>query len=364
MSLISDALKKMNNRQGPVPLPQKPYGRSAEKMNGVFPKKKIFIPILGSIVVLSSILVLFLVYTRHGQSQMRGVTKRDNPLYEEIGGTSVNTGGAVSVVEGRKKDSVKEKVTLKENSETSLSKAGGGTKEVLPHENRRENARGVSLARRGRVLHRFPQGAPGKKNGISKTVSQRAKEKELLHFNEGVRSLKEGDILTAGREFTIVLQYNRKNVEALCNLSVISMKGEDLDAARAYLEEALRVSPHHVRSLLNMGVVNLRLERYSQAIHRFKDVLLVSPGNVTALVNLAMSYRKAGNWDKALSTIEEAVKSDATNPEVWYAMALVYYERGDYEGAREPFSKFITYAQEGDSRVPAVKQIISSQSTP
>jgi Tfp pilus assembly protein PilF len=201
---------------------------------------------------------------------------------------------------------------------------------------------------------------PGKKRriGIEETTSRRAKEKELLHFNDGVAYMKRGEYLSAGKEFSNVLNYNPENVEALCNLSVVAMKTGRLNFAGGYLREALRISPHHVRSLLNMGALELRSKQYSLAAHTFEKVLMVSPGNVTALVNLSMSYRKLGKWDEALASITRAAERESSNPEVWYAMALAHLGGGDMDDAREPFVRFLTHAKEGDPRVPPVRSIL------
>ncbi len=344
MSLISDALKKMNRESSHSRHPTPSRALRVSETGGSSRRIRLYVSILlivGSLV--------FIGYTLKVRSGATGHLYRgDNPLYKEINtekGKYLDTGASSAGDQTGTPLKVQAAVRVDEvvtrgEKQTSLKEGVGG----------------ISTPSQS-VAKAFPS-RKGRKMGIEKTASIRAKEKELLHFNDGVDYMKGGEYLSAGKEFSLVLNYNPENVEALCNLSVVAMKTGRLNFAGDYLREALRISPNHVRSLLNMGALELRSKQYTRAVHTFEKVLMVSPANVTALVNLSMSYRKLGKWDEALASITRAAERESSNPEVWYAMALAHLDRGDMDDAREPLLRFLSHAKEGDPRVPSVRSIL------
>jgi tetratricopeptide (TPR) repeat protein len=164
---------------------------------------------------------------------------------------------------------------------------------------------------------------------ITKSASEKTREKELRHFNDGVRYLEIGDLSRASRNFIFALEYNPENVDALCNLSVVSMRLGEYDSAYLYVREALKISPTHVRSLNNAGVLNLKTGRYEKALGAFKKALIYDKDNADVLANLALLYYKIGNPEKAIHYGRKSAEVSPGNPEAWYNLGLVYYQRGN-----------------------------------
>jgi Flp pilus assembly protein TadD len=195
---------------------------------------------------------------------------------------------------------------------------------------------------------------------ITKSASEKTRERELRHFNDGVRNLEIGDLSRAARNFLLALEYNPENVDALCNLSVVSMRLGEYNSAHLYVSEALKISPTHVRSLNNAGVLNLKTGRYEKALGAFKKALIYDKDNADVLANLALLYYKIGVPEKAIHYGMKSAKVSPGNPEAWYNLGLVYYQRDNRYQAGDAFSKFLALIDENDPRVSPVKDILEA----
>lgn len=195
---------------------------------------------------------------------------------------------------------------------------------------------------------------------ITKSTAEKTRERELRHFNDGVRYLDLGDLSRAARNFLLALEYNSENVDALCNLSVVSMRLGEYDSAYLYVSEALKIFPTHVRSLNNAGVLNLKTGRYEKALDAFKKALIYDKDNADVLANLALLYYKIGVPERAIHYGSKSAKISPGNPEAWYNLGLVYYQRDNRYQAKDAFSKFLALIDENDPRVSPVKDILAA----
>ncbi len=120
-----------------------------------------------------------------------------------------------------------------------------------------------------------------------------AQEKQIV---AGTETLKAGDIATAEKIFSQLLQQGIRNAAVFHNLGIIAQRHGDHQQAVARFQEALLLQPDHAPSRLLLGSSLLALGKKAEAVRELERSVKLLPFESQAHLQLARGYEATGNW--------------------------------------------------------------------
>lgn len=93
---------------------------------------------------------------------------------------------------------------------------------------------------------------------------------------------------------------NPRYTNALNNIGVHYVNGNQLDSAAKYFEKVIALDPSHVDGTTNLGLTFHKRNDYPNAIQWYLKALEIDPRNRNAAKNLGIAYRSNGEPDKAV----------------------------------------------------------------
>ncbi|MEA3333586.1 MAG: tetratricopeptide repeat protein [Pseudomonadota bacterium] len=129
-------------------------------------------------------------------------------------------------------------------------------------------------------------------------------------FQVGVLALSSGNRSRAYYYFNQVLELDRKHQEALLNMAVILLQGNDFAKARKVLIKAAGNDPFDARVKVNQGLIELKSDDYESAQKLFVAALLLDPGSRSALNNLVWLALQSGDKRAAAGYYRNLVALD------------------------------------------------------
>ena len=164
------------------------------------------------------------------------------------------------------------------------------------------------------------------------------------HFNQGVISYKQKDLMGAIEEYKKVIQLDPRNLETLNNLGVIHKDLGKYREAREYFQKALSINPNSAKVHNNLGLINYLHGDYGKALTEYKKALASDPDNLESYTNLGVLYKKVGDLVSASDNFRKALSINPFHPETHYNLGLIYEARGEIEKSISHYKKFIQYA--------------------
>ncbi|MDE2242441.1 MAG: tetratricopeptide repeat protein [Bradyrhizobium sp.] len=133
-----------------------------------------------------------------------------------------------------------------------------------------------------------------------------------------MNSFQEGDLDTAERLCTDILEFRPENFDALHMLGVLHFQRQHLVEALRFLAAALEVNSSSSDAMSNLGLALHATGRYDEAIASYRNALQLAPDHPEILYNLANAFLELGRFDQALMNYD-AVLTKVSN----HAGALV-----------------------------------------
>ncbi len=165
-----------------------------------------------------------------------------------------------------------------------------------------------------------------------------------------------GQLDEAAEQFSLVLQLDENNPDALTGLGLIAMFEGDWEDAEGYwrsvvdeigagqyagVDQRLAVAYHQ------LGVTLIEREQYREATEYLSEALRIRPHAADTHYALAVAYRELGQTKRQRAHLEDALMFDPVMPEANYDYGRLLLAAGDVAGAAEHFRTSADNAPQG-----------------
>lgn len=169
------------------------------------------------------------------------------------------------------------------------------------------------------------------------------KNEAIAAFNEGVITLKTGDLAAASTKFEAAVKLNPELAPAYGALAeVYAEQGKNAEALAA-AERYLELEPGNVRGLRVRYDAAKALgdkEKTSQALQALAAVDK-SRDTAIRIYNLGAESSRAGNRDAAIAHLKQAIEIDPTLDQAYTALGQVLIVKKDFKQAAEVMDKLL-----------------------
>lgn len=156
-------------------------------------------------------------------------------------------------------------------------------------------------------------------------------------FKQANNAFRQKDLDKAVEIYLNILQKDKKNVEALCNLGAIYKIKKDNKQAYNYYIKAINTNPKYIFTYINLGNLLKDTNNYKAAIKVYSDGLKIDPKNYHFYNNIGMVYEKVKDYNKAIQSYKEAVKINPKFDKGVNNIGVVLYKQKEYKKAIEIF---------------------------
>lgn len=155
-----------------------------------------------------------------------------------------------------------------------------------------------------------------------------------------------GDLEGSLEQYTLALELDPENPNALAGLALLSMFQEDWTVAEEYWASTIKqlesgqyagVDQRLEQAYYQMGVTLLQLGRYEDGAEYLRAALRLRRTSADTHYMLAYAYRQLGSELNERTHLEEALLFDPAMPEANYDYGLILLNEGDVAGAAEHF---------------------------
>lgn len=153
--------------------------------------------------------------------------------------------------------------------------------------------------------------------------------------------LNTGDVSTAHKLFSRLVNLNQKNLHARSGLARCAQQQKNWEAALEQYLEILKLDANQEKALFNSGVCLLRLQRYDQAVQAFSEYRQVFPNGSKGLIELARAHANQENWREALGYCEELLEHSPDDAVALLGKARALSQLHDTDQAEQAFIDLI-----------------------
>jgi len=173
-----------------------------------------------------------------------------------------------------------------------------------------------------------------------------------VHFKRGVDALREGDALTASREFEATIEFTPEDAVAHYYLALAVLRiwrseqqPEQLERGLAELQRALELRPEYRDAHYVLGSMMGRLGEVDQALFHFAEAHRIDPDYLDGHLEWAIALGKTGDVHRALSEMQAVIEADPTfaRAQVGRATLLIAEER--FDEALEHYLRAVEYEE-------------------
>lgn len=107
------------------------------------------------------------------------------------------------------------------------------------------------------------------------------------YYQVGFIAQKDGRYDEAVKYYQQVLAYEPGHLDALTNLTVISIEKRRYEQARKYIARIRKLDPSNTKTYVNEGLIYLKAGNMAAAVKSFEAALNIDVGEESALINLA-----------------------------------------------------------------------------
>ena len=194
----------------------------------------------------------------------------------------------------------------------------------------------------------------GKGDGAAAVTAYRkalAIKQDLLPSHTGIITIALGnnDLNAAKAQLEELKKFFPNQAQTKYFEALLALRQHDLVNARQLAQQLLRGAPNYSRALHLAGAVEYEMGSLSQAEKYLSQTLQQAPGHRAARRLLAQTYLRSGQPAKALNTLLPAVESRVPDPDLFPLVAEAYLQNGDMKKAAEYFTR-ATKADPNDVR--------------
>ncbi|TMH12156.1 MAG: PEP-CTERM system TPR-repeat protein PrsT [Betaproteobacteria bacterium] len=194
----------------------------------------------------------------------------------------------------------------------------------------------------------------GKGDGAAAVTAYRkalAIKQDLLPSHTGIITIALGnnDLNAAKAQLEELKKFFPNQAQTKYFEALLALRQHDLVNARQLAQQLLRGAPNYSRALHLAGAVEYEMGSLSQAEKYLSQTLQQAPGHRAARRLLAQTYLRSGQPAKALNTLLPAVEARVPDPDLFPLVAEAYLQNGDMKKAAEYFTR-ATKADPNDVR--------------
>ncbi len=161
-------------------------------------------------------------------------------------------------------------------------------------------------------------------------------------YDRGVFHLRLNNLDVAHGIFQETLSKDPNFSEAVAQLGIIASMRNELDKARALIDQALTMDKYcapardyYSRKALNEGNLD-------ETIKHCRIALLGDPDNLNAYLNMAIAYYRKGQLDVGELVAQSALRIDKDNAPILNLIGLIHLKKDDVKGAITMFQAAVT----------------------
>jgi len=151
--------------------------------------------------------------------------------------------------------------------------------------------------------------------------------------------LKEYD--KAEEYFTLALQINSENIDALTGISHLQIINKEFSKAAKNIELLATLDPGSTQSLMLSARLNFELGIYKKSHDAYQSVIRVEPDNINALVGLSLLAMTQGKTDNAERYYLKAEAHDSASPKVKALKVKIKLAEKQYQEAQLSHDKHL-----------------------
>ena len=137
----------------------------------------------------------------------------------------------------------------------------------------------------------------------------------------GYRALREGDLVTAKRQYEAGLATDPRNIDALLGLAAAEGRSGQRSEAGSLYRRALQVDPRNTTALAGLAALT-DYARPDMLEPQLRDDLTREPGNPLLHFALGNLLASQARWNDAQSAYFEAYRLDPANADITYNLAV------------------------------------------
>jgi len=134
------------------------------------------------------------------------------------------------------------------------------------------------------------------------------------HNQQGVLALLKDNVKTAEESFKLAIQMDPKLTAAFCNLAMVKLVQQELDAALYYLSKAQALNPKLDAIYITKGLIYAAQNQWDFALTQFEACLAINPKHGIALLNLGDIFYQLEDIPNALQYWKKALDSGLLFP--------------------------------------------------
>ena len=147
-------------------------------------------------------------------------------------------------------------------------------------------------------------------------------------FNRAVNAQRDGDLISAERDYRQLLEIEPQHAIALSNLGVILGRRGALGDAVATAEKATECDPNLAVAHFNLGNLYRRIGRSVDAVKSYNRVLKISPDFAPGYLNLGIAFIELGDWQAARERFQKAVELNPDLPDALHHLGESLHQTG------------------------------------
>lgn len=123
--------------------------------------------------------------------------------------------------------------------------------------------------------------------------------------------------------------------ETVAQLYSLYLKSEQMEQARAFVNNLIQQRPNDSQSWLLSGNFNATVEDTAEAIAAYQKALEIDPDNGEALIELYQLLRSGNDWEKLTEIFRQVVQKSPDNSEARLILAEGLYVTKQYEESQK-----------------------------
>jgi tetratricopeptide (TPR) repeat protein len=145
-------------------------------------------------------------------------------------------------------------------------------------------------------------------------------------YNRGLAREQLQQFQSAIDDFSMVLNNNKRDSEAIFHLAYCNFQMGDIENASTLIDSSLRISKYNSLMHNLKGQIRTEQGRYHEAIYSYNKAISMASNQIDYLYNRAITYMKLKNWAGAITDLDNIIMKNPNIGLAFYQRALCYLE--------------------------------------
>lgn len=160
-----------------------------------------------------------------------------------------------------------------------------------------------------------------------------SRTRHITMANKATHFLSAGDLESARKLFTEILNENEDDVYAMHGVALVARDMGRMSVAVELMKKALALDPRNPLISSNLGTIYEAMKDYDGALSAYKDAIKWGLSDGIIYNNVGSVLSKLGRRTEALISFRKALKAGVEFPEAMTNMATMLGDLGDYRQA-------------------------------